>query len=130
GIKNRLHALVDGVLRPAGDDRLVRLAGELVLFFYLLADRGEQLRDAIARGVMCLAPVQGVDAGIPDVFRGIEIRLSDREADDVDPLPLHLLCPVGDLNSSGGGDPRNLLRERPHCNRLTSFTADSTARFA
>ena len=67
----------------------------MVLFCYFITDRGEEFRDAIARRVMCLIPVQRRDAGILDMLRGIEVRLPDREADHIDPLPLHLLCGVG-----------------------------------
>ncbi len=94
------------------------------------ADSTRQLRDAVARGVMRLAPVQGIDTGIRDVPGGIEIGLTDRHADNIDPLCLHLLGPVGDRDRCRFDNASDLLRERSHFNRLTSLMADSTALFA
>ena len=129
-VQHGLHRLVDGVFRPAGDDHLALLRGKAVLAGDLLRDRGRQRGYPGARGVMRLAAAEGVDAGVLDMLRGIEIRLPDGEADDIDALLRHPLCGVRDLDRRGRSDGRNLLREAPHPNRWTIFTADSTARFA
>ncbi len=129
-VQDSLHRLVYGVFRPAGDDNLVLLCSKAVLPGDLLRYRGRQGGYPGTRGVMRLAPVEGADAGIRDVAGGIEVRLADGEADDVEAFLCHPLCGVRYLDRRRRSDGRNLLREGPHSNRWTIFTADSTARFA
>ena len=109
GVQDGLHRLVDGIFRPAGDDHLVLLHRKPVLPGDLLGDRARQLRDTGARGVMRLPAAESVDAGVLDMLRGIEVRLPDREADDVDTLLRHPFCRVRYLDGCGGRDARNLL---------------------
>src|SRR5208337_281358 len=96
GVQDRLRCLVDRILGPAGDDHLLGGTGEPVLAVDLLADRTEQFGDTIARGIMGLPPLQGIDTRVGDVLWGIEIGFADRHTDDVDAFPLHLLGLIGD----------------------------------
>ncbi|OQC66001.1 MAG: hypothetical protein BWX50_01460 [Euryarchaeota archaeon ADurb.Bin009] len=109
GVQDGLHRLVYGVFCPAGDDHLIRLCRKPVLAGDLLGNRARQLRYAGTRGVMRLSAAESVDTGILDVCRGIEVRLPDREADDIDTFLRHPLCRVRYLDGRGGRDARNLL---------------------
>ncbi len=108
-VQDGFHRLVDGVLGAAGDEHLVGLCGDAVLAGEFLGDCGGKRRDPGARGVVRLAALDGLDAGVFDMLRGIKVRLTNREADDVDTLGGHSLCGVRDLDRRRRGDCPNLL---------------------
>ena len=67
---------------------MFRKAAEVILFCYFFTDGREEFGDAITGCIMRFTPVQRINAGILDVPGGIEVRFTNREADDIDALPL------------------------------------------
>src|SRR5690606_2219917 len=79
-VQDCLACLVDRVLGPAGNNHLLRGAGELVLPGDLPGNGARQLRDAVARGVMRLPPLQRIDACVRNMLWSSEVGFADGEA--------------------------------------------------
>ena len=75
----------------ARDDDLGGRVGQAVVPFEFVGDGLAQFRDAAGRSVFGEALVKRLGAGVLDVLGRVEIRFARAEADDVQPLGLHLL---------------------------------------
>ncbi len=109
--RRRDHDLVAGVaggekgveqdlLAAGADDRLRGLIVEIVLALELGNDRFLKRHDAGHRRIFRLAALDRRDRRGLDVVRRVEVRLTDRKADDLAPLGLQL---AGFLRHRDGG---------------------------
>ena len=89
-VVERHRDVEQGVLRSGRDDDLVGGVGEAVVAFELAADRLLEVGDAVVGGVLGEVRVERGLGGPLHDLRGREVRLADREVDDVDPLCPHL----------------------------------------
>ncbi len=85
----------------AGHQNFAGLVAQAVVGLEFVDDGGFQFRGASHRGVAGKPLMDGPDGGLPDVFRGVEVRLPDPEVDYVDPLGLELIG-LG-IQGQGGG---------------------------
>ena len=95
----------NGLAAPADHNLLGGIVQPPVLL-QPLAHRLAQGQGAGGGGVFGLVVLNGTDAGLLDVLRGGEIRLSHAEADDVDALGAHFLKLR--VDGHGGGCPDRL----------------------
>ena len=100
-IEQHLEQVVEAVLAAAGHQDLAGLVGQAVIGLEAVGDGGFQLRGAAHRGVAGKALPDGPDGGLPDVVRGVEIRLPHPEVDYIDSLRLELIG-LG-IQGQGGG---------------------------
>ena len=106
-LRTRLEAFAEGldVYKRQDHNRLGGIVQPPVLL-QPLAHRLAQGQGAGGGGVFGLVVLNGTDAGLLDVLRGGEIRLSHAEADDVDALGAHFLKLR--VDGHGGGCPDRL----------------------
>ena len=96
------HAeVVDRLLRAGGDQDLRAVVGQSVVPLELRDDRVLEFRDPAHIRIAREAGAHGGDAGIGDMHRRIEIRLTRAKADDVLALGLQFRGARGD--GEGGG---------------------------
>ena len=100
-IEQHLEQVVEAVLAAAGHQDLAGLVGQAVIGLEAVGDGGFQFRGAAHRGVAGKALPDGPDGGLPDVVRGVEIRLPHPEVDYIDSLRLELIG-LG-IQGQGGG---------------------------
>ena len=95
-VEGRHQGVVEHLLAARPDRDLVERVVEPVLAPELALDRLLQLRRAVDRGVLGLAPPDRLDRGRLDVLGRVEVRLPGAQADHVAPLCLELTGEVGD----------------------------------
>ncbi len=88
-VQERLEDVVEGMLAPAGDEDLVPGIAQAVVPLHLGHHGVLQLIDAASRGVLGEALPDGLDRGLLDVGRRVEVWLARAEADDVDAFGAH-----------------------------------------
>ncbi len=89
------------MLAAAGHHDLAGLIAQAVIGLEAVGDGLFQFRGAAHRGVAGKALPDGPDGGLPDIVRGVEIRLPYPEVDYVNPLRLELIG-LG-IQGQGGG---------------------------
>jgi hypothetical protein len=78
---------------------------------------GQFLCDSLAEGrpgtghVLGVSGGQGLHRGVLNELRGVEVRLTGAEIDDIDPLGLHLLGLFRDGQRSTGPDGTDPIRK-------------------
>ena len=82
-IDRRDHRVVQHLLAAGADRDLRGLVIEPVLALELAADRALQFDRAVERRVSGLAAPHRRDRRLLDIWRGVEIGLADRQADDI-----------------------------------------------
>ena len=83
GLSRALHHVVDAVLCAAGDQYLVRVVSKVVFPPELVRDGLFEFRHAACRGVFRFAVTDGLDSGLLDMFRRVEIRLARAQGDNI-----------------------------------------------
>src|SRR5439155_3008669 len=78
---------------------------------YFLRNSLAQIRKSCGRAIMRPSGTEGVDRGVNDVGRSIEIRLADFEMDDVLALPLQRTRPVQNFEGGLRAQPRHAFRQ-------------------
>src|SRR5207247_330735 len=88
------------MLSTGADGDLLGLIGKAVFLVELRRDRLLEFRNARRGGVLSLAFVEGGLGGFLDKGRGVKVRLTSAEADDIDAG----LLQCGGLGADGQGD--------------------------
>ena len=114
GVQGGEQRVVDDVLAAGADDGLRDLVVEPVLALELLDDRFAQRVDAGDRRVLGLAAADRIDRRLLDVVGRVEIRLADREADDIDARGFQLARLLGHRDGRGRLHPREGVGEKAH----------------
>ena len=91
-LEKRLGDVIDGVLRPHGDDDVLPLVLQAIVAPEFRDDGILELGGSGHRSIFRVAVVQGLLGHRLDVFRGVEVRFAGPEPHDVDSFRLHGLC--------------------------------------
>ena len=106
--------VVEHLLAAGADGDLVARIVEIVVAFELAADRVLQLGRTVRIGVAGVAALHGVDGGLDDVGRGVEIRLACGEADDVAARGFQLARLGADGDGGGRLDAAETVSDEAH----------------
>ena len=96
------EGVVEDLLAAGADDRVGRLVVEAVLAPEFCRDRLAQGRNAEHRRIFCLAALDRLDRRVLDVVRRVEIRLADRQRNDVPPLGFEIARLLRHRHGGGG----------------------------
>ena len=101
GLDQRAHAQVDGLAAPHGDQHFaLGIILHIVMALQIIGDLRPQLEEAPVGGVAGAPLFQALDARLPNVPGGVEIRLSHGKGDHV----VHLVGDVEKFPDAGGLD--------------------------
>ena len=102
------------MLAARADDRLVCLVVEAIFALELFDNCLAQRRDPRNRGVFRLAAIDRIDSGFLDIVGRIEIRLPDRQADNVATLRLEFTRFLRHGNRGRGLHTGQCISEKGH----------------
>ena len=92
---------LEGLADAGGDHDLGRrVVADAVEALEVVGEGLSQLQEAVVRGVVGAALVQGADGGLGEMAGRVEVGLADAEGDDV----LHAADEVEEAADAGGGD--------------------------
>ena len=108
------EGVVEDLLAPSRDDGVRRLVVEPVLAAELGRDRLAQRRNAEHRRIFGLAALDRLDRRLLDVVGGVEVRLADRQRNDVAPLGFEVARLLRHRHGGGGLHAREDVGEECH----------------
>ena len=118
GIDRREKRVEQDMLAAGADDRLRGFVVEPVLALELGRDRLAQRLDAGDGRIFRLAALDGGDGGALDIVRRVEIRLADRQRDDVAPGGFQFARFLRHRDGRGGLDPQQGVGNEGHDDRI------------
>ena len=83
GVQHRLHQIIDGMLRSAGDNNLRASISQPIITLELRNNRIFEGHSTAGRRIFRVAPCQCRDGGIFDILRRVEVGFTRPEADDI-----------------------------------------------
>ena len=111
GVQQCHAQVIDGLLGAGGHQDLVAFVLDVVVALELANDRVLEFHDAVDVGVTRVALADRVDACLGNVGRGVKVRLTGAQANDVFAFRLQL---VGQCGDGQGGGRLDALRAPGH----------------
>ena len=108
------EGVIEDLLAPGRDDGVGRLVVEPVLAAELGRDRLAQGGNAEHRRIFGLAALDRLDRRLLDVVGGVEVRLADRQRNDVPPLGFKVARLLRHRHGGGGLHAREDVGEECH----------------